>query len=64
MNRGGELAYAYGNLILNMWKDYNIEEKSTIPSLRHATSPRDFKNTVGKFNDVFDGFAQQDAQGF
>ena len=49
----GKLAEAYGKLTCDVWANKS-----------KAFSPRNFKKTIGKFNDAFRGNDQQDSQEF
>ncbi|TPX62619.1 hypothetical protein PhCBS80983_g00391 [Powellomyces hirtus] len=50
----GQVAMAYAELMLQLWRPDNGRMSS------HA--PRSFKNTIGKFNSMFAGYSQQDSQ--
>ncbi|KAI9007984.1 hypothetical protein CLU79DRAFT_800368 [Phycomyces nitens] len=47
----GEVAEAYGELIEKIWS-----------GMESSTAPRDFKATIGRFNQTFTGYQQHDTQ--
>ena len=54
MGHGGKLAQVFANLVIDLWSP-NQKASSYI-------TPRAFKNAIGKFNEMFAGNDQHDAQ--
>ncbi|KNC99742.1 uncharacterized protein SPPG_05122 [Spizellomyces punctatus DAOM BR117] len=50
----GEVAAAYADLILQLWRPD--------PDRPGSFAPRGFKSTIGRFNPMFSGYSQQDSQ--
>ena len=53
LGHGGQFARAYANLVQNIFDERG-----------NAYTPREFKNTVGRFHASFSGYGQQDSQEF
>ncbi|KAJ3097269.1 ubiquitin carboxyl-terminal hydrolase [Phlyctochytrium planicorne] len=54
LGMNGEVAEAYARLVANIW---SVNESRT-----GSVAPRNFKNTIGQFNQTFMGYSQQDSQ--
>ncbi|RYP15060.1 hypothetical protein DL765_005954 [Monosporascus sp. GIB2] len=50
----GDVAAAYANLLMDIYKDSN----------QSSITPRQFKNTIGRYAPSFSGYGQQDSQEF
>ncbi|KAJ3098512.1 ubiquitin carboxyl-terminal hydrolase [Physocladia obscura] len=66
LGMNGEVARAYAALMRDLWTGVtNNSEDSYYYGSRgggNSVAPRNFKNTIGRFNQTFVGYSQQDSQ--
>ncbi|KAI8834004.1 hypothetical protein BJ741DRAFT_535076, partial [Chytriomyces cf. hyalinus JEL632] len=57
LGMNGEVAVAYAGLVRELWKITNDDSR-----YGNQFAPRNFKSTIGRFNQTFLGYSQQDSQ--
>ncbi|KAJ3402329.1 CSN-associated deubiquitinating enzyme Ubp12 [Chytriomyces hyalinus] len=57
LGMNGEVAVAYAGLMRELWKITNDDSR-----YGNQFAPRNFKSTIGRFNQTFLGYSQQDSQ--
>ncbi|KAJ3357820.1 CSN-associated deubiquitinating enzyme Ubp12 [Entophlyctis luteolus] len=66
LGMGGMVARAYASLVRDLWigqpSDTDLPTTSYYSVRSRAVAPRNFKSTIGRFNQTFLGYSQQDSQ--
>ncbi|KAI8612026.1 hypothetical protein BC830DRAFT_1039718, partial [Chytriomyces sp. MP71] len=62
LGMNGEVAQAYAHLVREIWKASGEGHNNEYGARSNAVAPSLFKSTIGRFNQTFLGYSQQDSQ--